>query len=353
MTSTQNPSRSIRAISLGHGLAALITSETTLYIIKRLLQALLTLLLASALSFFVIQLAPGDFLSQLRQNPQISTETLQQFEAQFGLDKPIWEQYWQWLGEVIIRLNFGIRFTYQRPVVELLWERIPNTLLLSIASIILTWAIAIPLGIISAVKENQFVDKILRVISYIGQGFPTLITGLLLLFFAQITAPLFPVGGRTSVNHEDLIWIGKILDIGWHMILPTLALSITSFAGLQRIMRGQLLDVLRQDYIQTARAKGLPENRVIYVHALRNAVNPLITILGFEFANLLGGAFITENYFNWPGLGRLTLQAVLAQDLYLVMASLMMGAVMLIVGNLLADLALMFVDPRIKLSEIN
>lgn len=207
--------------------------------------------------------------------------------------------------------------------------------------------------ILSAVRRNQLADRILRVVSYIGQGFPTLITGLLLLFLAQSTAPLFPVGGRTSINHEDLTWLGKLLDIGWHLILPTLALSITSFAGLQRIMRGQLLDVLQQDYIQTARAKGLPENRVIYVHALRNAVNPLITLLGFEFASLLGGAFITENYFNWPGLGQLILQAVQAQDLYLVMASLMMGAVMLIVGNLLADLALTFVDPRIKLTEMN
>jgi peptide/nickel transport system permease protein len=137
------------------------------------------------------------------------------------------------------------------------------------------------------------------------------------------------------------------------MILPTLALSITSFAGLQRITRGELLDVLRQDYIQTARAKGLPENRVIYVHALRNAVNPLITLLGFELAGLLSGAFIAEVFFNWPGLGRLILQAVLAQDLYLVMASLVMGAVMLIVGNLLADLLLKAVDPRIRLENLN
>jgi peptide/nickel transport system permease protein len=182
---------------------------------------------------------------------------------------------------------------------------------------------------------------------------PTLITGLLLLYLAQLTTPLFPVGGRTSIFHENLTFFGKWIDVGWHLILPTLALSITSFAGLQRITRGQLLDVLRQDYIQTARAKGLPENRVIYVHALRNAVNPLITLLGFEFASLLSGAFITETFFNWPGLGKLTLQAVTAQDLYLVMGSLMMAAVMLIVGNLLADLALSFTDPRIKLSEMN
>lgn len=156
----------------------------------------------------------------------------------------------------------------------------------------------------------------------------------------------------TSINFVDLPWYGKILDIGWHMILPTIALSLTGFAGLQRLTRGQLLDVLRQDYIQTARAKGLPENRVIYVHALRNAINPLITLLGFEFASLLSGSFISEFFFNWPGLGTLTLQAVQSQDLYLVMAALMMSATMLIVGNLLADLMLKFADPRIKLDDL-
>ena len=244
-------------------LQMILTSETTLYVLKRILQALLTLLLASVFSFFIIQLAPGDFLDAARQNPQISPETIQQFEEQFGLNKSIWEQYFQWLYQVVTKLNFGESFAYQRPAVEVLAERIPNTLLLSIASIMVTWAIAIPLGIIGAVNHNKFADRILRVLSYIGQGFPALITGLLLLFFAQLTAPLFPVGGRTSINHDDLNWIGKILDVGWHMILPTLALSITSFAGLQRLMRGQMLDVLRQDYIRTARAKGLPEERVI------------------------------------------------------------------------------------------
>ena len=332
---------------------AFATSETVLYVVKRVLQALLTLLLASALSFFVIQLAPGNFLDQYRQSPQFSPETLQQLEAQFGLDQPVWRQYLNWLYQVIFHGNFGLSFAYQRPVIDLLWERVPNTLLLSFAAIVVTWLIALPLGVIGAVHQNRFLDKALRVLSYMGQGMPTIVTGLLLLFFAQSVAPLFPIGGRTSIIHDDLNWFGRILDVGWHLILPTLALSITSFAGLQRITRGQLLDVLRQNYIQTARAKGLSENRVIYVHALRNAVNPLITLLGFEFASLLGGAFITETYFNWPGLGKLILEAVQAQDLYLVMASLMMGAVMLIIGNLLADLLLSFVDPRIRLSDMN
>jgi peptide/nickel transport system permease protein len=335
------------------GLRDFVLSETTRYIIKRLFQAVLTLLLASAFSFVIVQLAPGDFLTPFRQDPEFSPETLADLTKNFGLDKPIWVQYFSWLRQAVTKFDFGISFAYQRPALEILWERVPNTLLMSAASLVMTWAIAIPLGIVSAINQNRWPDRLLRLLSYFGQGFPTLITGLLLLFFAQLTAPLFPVGGRTSLYHEDLNWVGQILDVAWHLILPTLALSITSFAGLQRIMRGQLLDVLRQDYIQTARAKGLPENKVIYVHALRNAINPLITILGFEFSSLLSGSFIVENYFSWPGLGTLTLEAVQKQDLYLIMASLVLGAIMLIIGNLLADLALSFVDPRIKLSRLN
>lgn len=333
-------------------LPAAIASETSLYILKRVLQALLTLGLASALCFFIIQLAPGDYLDTLRQDPSISPERLEELKVQFGLDKPAIVQYQNWLLSVITKGDFGTSFVYARSVSSLLLERIPNTLLLAISSIVVTWLIAIPLGIVGAVKQNQLIDRFLRSISYFGQGFPSFITALLLLILAQNLSPLFPVGSMTSINHEDLSPLGKILDIGWHMILPTIALSITSFAGLQRLMRGELLDVLRQDYIQTARAKGLPEHKVIYVHALRNAINPLITILGFEFASLLGGAFITEFFFNWPGLGRLILDAVRRQDLYLVMGSLMMGATMLIVGNLLADLLLKAVDPRIKLANL-
>ncbi|RAM51119.1 MAG: ABC transporter permease [Hapalosiphonaceae cyanobacterium JJU2] len=335
------------------GLVRIVTNETFLYVIKRLLQALLTLFLASALSFFIIQLAPGDFLSTLQQNPKIDPARIEQLRRQFGLDKSWLEQFFLWLWRIITRGDFGTSFVYQRSVASLIWERVPATLLLAISSLIVTWAIAIPLGILAAVKQNRFTDRILQVVSYAGQGFPSFITALLLLIFAQLTTPIFPVGGMTSINHTDLTWFGRILDIGWHMILPTVALSITSFAGLQRITRGELLDVLRQDYIQTARAKGLPENRVIYVHALRNAINPLITLLGFELAGLLSGAFIAEFFFNWPGLGRLTLQAVQNQDLYLLMASLVMGAVLLIVGNLIADLLLKAADPRIRLENLN
>jgi len=339
---------------VGEKLLTLIPSEdTALYVLKRLLQAALTLLLASALSFAIIQLAPGSYLDTLRQNPKISPERIEELKMQFGLDKPLIVQYFFWLWGIISRGDFGLSFAYQRPVSELLWERVPATLLLAIASLIVTWGIAIPLGIISAVHQNRLLDKVLRVISYAGQAIPTLVMGLLLLTFVQNISPLFPVGNMTSINFAELTPLGKVLDIIWHSVFPVLALSITGFAGLQRITRGELLEVLRQDYIQTARAKGLPENRVIYVHALRNAINPLITLLGFEFAGLLSGSFIVENFFNWPGLGRLILQAVTAKDLYLVMASLMLGAVMLIIGNLLADLMLKTADPRIKLENLN
>ncbi|MEO0375598.1 MAG: ABC transporter permease [Cyanobacteria bacterium P01_A01_bin.17] len=355
------------------GLRAFLTSDTFAYVVKRLFQGLITLFLASILCYVIVQLTPGNYLDKLRTDPKISPERLAELAKQFGLeDEPespiaakawsefwglwgpwlgwVFQRYWLWLGQVL-QGNFGYSFASQRPVLTLIAEKVPNTLLLSIASILITWSIALPLGIIGAVKQNRLTDRVLRVFSYAGQGFPSFITALLLLFFAQST-PLFPVGNMTSVYHADLSPIGKVLDIGWHMILPTLALTVTSFAGLQRLTRGNLLDVLRQNYVQTARAKGLPENKVIYVHALRNAVNPLITLLGFEFASLLGGAFIAETFFNWPGLGRLILKAVLEQDLYLVMASLMIGAVMLIIGNLLADLLLKVVDPRIQLDEM-
>lgn len=348
--------RSISTHRIVSQLEAIVTSETTLYILKRSLQAILTLLLASVLCFAIIQLSPGNFLDTLKQNPKITPERIQQLKDQFGLtdDKTfvgLVRQYFKWLRQAVVG-NLGLSMLYFQPVNLLIAQRIRATLELALASIVVTWAIAIPLGIIGAVNQNKFIDKFLRVLSYTAQGFPSFVTSLSLLIVAQILSPLLPVGGRTSINHDELSGIGQLSDILWHMILPTIALTITGFAGLQRITRGELLDVLRQDYIQTARAKGLPENRVIYVHALRNAINPLITLLGFEFASLLSGAFIAEFFFNWPGLGKLILAAVTAKDLYLVMGSLMIGAIMLIVGNLFADLLLKFVDPRIKLADL-
>ena len=348
--------RSISNRQVASQIQGLFVNETFLYILKRSIQAILTLFLASILCFAIIQLSPGNFLNTLRENPKITPERIEELKKLFGLSDSkdfgtLSNQYFKWLFQAI-QGNLGLSMLYFQPVSLLIGQRIRATLELAIASIILTWAIAIPLGIIGAVNQNKFIDKFLRVLSYTAQGFPSFVTSLSLLIVAQICSPLLPVGGRTSINHDELSGVGQLFDILWHMILPTIALTITGFAGLQRITRGELLDVLRQDYIQTARAKGLPENRVIYVHALRNAINPLVTLLGFEFASLLSGAFIAEFFFNWPGLGKLILAGVTAKDLYLVMGSLMIGAIMLIIGNLFADLLLKFVDPRIKLADL-
>jgi peptide/nickel transport system permease protein len=349
MTQPAPVSSPSQKVSFLKHLKGALSSDIALYSAQRFVQALITLVLASALCFAVSKLAP-DYLAILKLDPKFTPERVALLTRAFGLDRPPVEQYFHWLWQVFTHFNFGDSFTYHRSVSSLLVERVPNTLLMAITSLIVTWAIAIPLGIVGAMNQNRFTDRVLQVLSYIGQGFPSFITALALLFFAQST-PFFPVGNMTSVDYADLTPLGQVVDIGWHLILPTLALSITSFAGLQRITRGNLLDVLRQNYIQTARAKGLPENRVVYVHALRNSLNSLVTLLGFEFAGLLGGAFIAEYFFNWPGLGRLTLQAVMSNDLPLMMGSLMMGAAMLILGNFLADVLLKFVDPRIELND--
>jgi peptide/nickel transport system permease protein len=229
-------------------------------------------------------------------------------------------------------------------------ERIPNTLLLTTLVILLTWLVGVPLGIISAVKWKTNFDRILTVLTSIGMAIPSFFFAVLLLLFAVKTG-WFPIGGLTSPNFADMTFGQKFLDIAHHLVLPVFVLFTISLAGLQRQMRANMLDVLDSDYVKFARAKGLPENVVIYKHALRNAVNPMITLLGFEFAGLLSGAALTEYVFQYPGLGRLILEAVLKSDINLVMASLMMGAVMLIVGNLIADILLIITDPRIRVKS--
>ncbi len=328
-----------------------IFNDTMGFIVKRLGQAIIVVLGVSILSFFAITKSPGNCFSELRNNPSTPKKTIEQLEKQMNYDQPEAVQYLLWLRNTLGG-DLGVRCQGLAPVTPLIVERAGNTLLMSIASLITTWLLAIPLGIYSAVKQNTLSDRLIQIISYATQGFPSFVLAILLLMLAQNTG-WFPVGGMTSIDFADLSPWGKFLDVGHHMILPILTLTIVSFAGLQRIMRGSLLDVLRQDYIKTARAKGLPENKVIYVHALRNAINPLITLLGFEFGGLLGGAFITEFFFSWPGLGKLLLDATKEKDTNLVMAGLMLGTLMLVVGNLIGDLLLKLVDPRIKLDDMD
>lgn len=317
------------------------------YVFKRILQTIPLLLLVSLISFFLIRIAPVDPLAELRLNPSITQETLDYEVQRLGLDKPIIVQYGKWLWS-FLQGDLGICTTGER-VIDKLMERIPNTLLLTSCVIFFTWLVGIPLGIIAALNWRKPIDRLLTIFSSIGMAIPSFFFALLLLIFAVKTG-WFPTGGLTSYNYSELSPIGKFLDIAHHLVLPVLVLFTISLSGLQRQMRGNLLDVLESDYVKFARAKGLSETKVIYKHALRNAINPMVTLLGFEFASLLSGAALTEFVFQYPGLGRLILEAVMKSDINLVMASLMIGTVMLVLGNLLADILLKLVDPRVEVA---
>lgn len=318
------------------------------YILKRILQTIPLLIIVSLISFFIIRLSPVDPLAELRLNPSVSQETLQKETQRLGLDKPIIVQYGKW-AKSFIKGDLGITSNGEQ-VSTKLKERIPNTLLLTVIVIFLTWIVGVPLGILAAIKWKTPLDRALTVLTSIGMAIPSFFFAVLLLIFAVRTG-WFPVGGLTSANFADLGFFGQIKDIAYHLVLPVTVLFTISLAGLQRQMRANMLDVLDSDYVKFARAKGLSEFQVIFKHALRNAINPMITLLGFEFAGLLSGAALTEYVFQYPGLGRLILEAVLKSDINLVMASLMMGAIMLILGNLIADILLIITDPRIRVKS--
>ena len=318
------------------------------YILKRLIQVIPLLIIVSAISFFIIRLAPIDPLAELRLNPSISQETLDKEIKRLNLDKPISVQYFSW-AKSFVKGDLGYTSAGEKVSVKLK-ERIPNTLLLTAIVIFLTWIAGIPIGILASVNKETALDRALTVISSIGMAIPSFFFAILLLMFAVKTG-WFPVGGLTSYNFNEMSFAGKVIDLSKHLILPVTVLFTISLSGLQRQMRANMLEVLDSDYVKFARAKGLSEFKVIFKHALRNAVNPMITLLGFEFAGLLSGAALTEYVFQYPGLGRLILEAVMKSDINLVMASLMMGTIMLIAGNLLADILLMLTDPRIRGAE--
>ena len=321
--------------------------QLIIYILKRFLQAIPLLFLVSIISFFIIRLSPVDPLGELRLNPSISQETLKAEQQRLGLDKPKIVQYGLWLKS-FLKGDLGVTVTGERVSVKLM-ERIPNTLLLTTVVILLTWLVGIPLGIYAALNWKKPIDRILTVVTSIGMAIPSFFFALLLLIFAVKTG-LFPTGGLTCYNFSSFSPLHKVLDIIHHLVLPVIVLFTISLSGLQRQMRGNLLDVLGSDYVKFARAKGLSENKVVYKHALRNAINPMVTLLGFEFASLLSGAALTEYVFQYPGLGRLILEAVMKSDINLVMASLMMGTIMLVAGNLIADILLKLVDPRVSVN---
>ncbi|MCR5266819.1 MAG: ABC transporter permease [Cyanobacteria bacterium RUI128] len=315
------------------------------FIFKRILQTIPLLVIVSLISFFIIRLSPVDPLAELRLNPSISQETLQKEQKRLGLDKPIIVQYGLWASS-FVRGDLGVTSSGEKVSVKL-GERIPNTLILTLIVIFMTWSVGVPLGILGAIYNKSKLDRLLTILSSIGMAIPSFFFAILLLIFA-VKSGWFPVGGLTSYNFSDLNFFGKIADVSKHLILPVTVLFTLSLAGLQRQMRANMLDVLDSDYIKFARAKGLSETKIIFKHALRNAINPMITLLGFEFAGLLSGAALTEYVFQYPGLGRLILEAVMKSDINLVMASLMIGSIMLVLGNLIADILLIITDPRVR-----
>jgi len=316
------------------------------FVFKRLLFLVPLLLGITFLTFFLIKIAPGDFLDSLRLNPQISPDTVKIYEQKFHLDKPFAIQYLVWLKNVL-KGDFGYSFSYKTEVFRVITSRLFNTFILSLSALIFTWIFVIPLGVVSALKKGKFTDKFISCLSYLGISAPSFLLAFIFLYLATFTGWV-PLGGMRSVRFDELTFFAKILDLGKHLIIPTLVLSIGSICSLQRILRANMLEVLGSLYILGAKARGIAKWRIVYVHALKNAINPMITIFGYQLSALLSGAALVEIILGWPGLGTVMLEAVQSQDLYLVMGAVLMGGVLLVFGNLLADILLGVFDPRIR-----
>src|SRR3989454_5550380 len=315
------------------------------YIARRLLQIIPLLLGIAALTFLLLYLAPGDFLNTMAENPAISPETLEAMRKNFGLDRPMHVQFLLYLAN-LLRGDFGESFSRHQPVFTVLRQGLLNTLVLAVAAALVTWGLAIPLGVWAAVRQHSWVDRVLSFAAFVWLSVPEVLSGLLLLWLAARTG-WFPVGGMHSLDWDQLDLVDKLLDLLRHLALPAIVVGLIPLAARMRQMRANLLDVLRLDFVTTARAKGLAERDVVFKHALRNAINPLITLFGYTLGALVSGSFIAEVIFAWPGLGRITLDALLTKDQYLVMGSVLMAATVLVAGNLVADLLLAIADPRI------
>jgi peptide/nickel transport system permease protein len=316
-------------------------------VLKRLLHIVPVLLGVSFLTFLVIHLAPGDYLTQMSMNPQVDPQSIAEMRARFGLDRPWGVQYLLWLKNIFLHLDFGISFSRHQPVFAVLAPALGNTFLLAAAAAVITWAVALPLGIVAAVKSGTWVDRTASFLAFVGISIPEVFLALLVILFAARSG-WFPIGGMVSLDHETLSWPLRVWDRLHHLILPAAVLATVPLAGRMRQMRGNLLEVLQADYVTAARAKGLGERDVVLRHAVRNAVNPLITLFGYTLGALLSGAFLVEVVMSWPGLGRITVDALLARDLYLVMGSVLLASTVLVLGNLVADILLALADPRIR-----
>ena len=316
------------------------------YVLRRLIQAIPILIGISVVSFLIINLAPGDPTDRFRSG-RVSAETINNLIRLYGLDKPLPEQFFKWFTSFWSfpwnPAAWGYSFVDGRPVVEKVFEKIPPTLELMGTALIVTMIVSIPLGVLAAVKQYSWADKIITTLATIGYALPSFVLGILLLYIFAIKLNWFPSFGRQSLGQE-----GNFGDFLWHLVLPVASLAIQQIAGWSRYMRSSMLEVLQQDYVRTAKAKGLAGSRVIFKHSLKNALLPIITLLGLTLPSLLAGAAITESIFSWPGLGFMAVQSVQTNDFPVILAIVMIGGMMVLLGNLLADVLYGLVDPRIK-----
>jgi len=321
----------------------------TTYIIRRLLQTIPILFIISILLFLMVRSAPGGPLTAARRNPNITEEQIKKLEEQLGLNRPLPVQYAEWLGNML-RGDMGQSIKFRRPVSEMIGERIPNTLMLVGVSFLITLLIALPVGILSARKPYSLFDYIATTITFMGQSLPVywLGLGLILIFYVTLKnpvtgGPLFPGGGMNTFGKE-----GNLPDMLWHMVLPVSALSLGWAAWYSRFLRSSLLDVLHEDYIRTARAKGLTDRVVYYKHAFRNAILPLVTLIALDLPSLFAGALFVETIFSWPGMGRLFWDAARGRDYPVLLGVVMITAVLIVSANIFADLAYGLLDPQVK-----
>lgn len=327
------------------------------YIARRIAEMVPTLIGITIISFMIIHLAPGkptDVLTEM--NPKITPEARAKLERLYGLDKPVAVQYWIWLKRVA-RLDFGESFASdRRPVIQKIWDRkkpllerrLFVTFMLNSLSMIIILLLAVPIGVSSAVRRGKAFDKLMTTAVFIGFAMPHFWLALLLMMLFGVHLHWLPISQLKSMNFESLSMAGKALDLAKHLALPVFVSAFTGLAADSRFMRSSMLETLGQDYITVARAKGLKERKVIYTHALRNALLPLITLIGLSVPGLIGGSVIFENVFGIPGMGQLFYMSVMTRDYPMVMCILTIGALLTLVGNMLADIGYMVADPRIR-----
>lgn len=317
-------------------------------IIKRLLGLIPVFFGITVISFFVIHLAPGKPTDiQTSLNPKMSYEARLKLEKLYGLDKPIHMQYLAWFKRVAI-FDFGRSYVDDRLVSRKILERLPITLLINTSSLLLILIIGIPLGVISAARRGSAIDKLTTVSVFVGYSTPEFWIALLLMSLFGITLGWLPISGIKSLDFEYMTAFGRICDVARHIILPVSIAALGSLAGISRYMRSSMIGIMNQDFIRSLRAKGLREGNVIYKHALKNALLPVITILGLSIPGLIGGSVIFESIFSIPGMGRLFYESVMARDYTTIMGILSIGAILTLAGNLAADIAYFYADPRIN-----